>query len=376
LGRFDSYILSQLVRVFGFFALVLVGIYWINRAVVLLDRYLSEGQSGGLVLQLTLLSLPGVMLIVLPVAGFVASAYVTNRLHADSELVVVQATGYSNFRLVRPYLVFAALLALGLSLLAHLVLPASFRGIEDLESELAEAISTRLIVPGSFQNPAAGVTVYVRDVAPDGTLRGLLLHDRRAPGEETTYNAHRAILVRHQAGPRLVMFEGMAQTLDTASGRLSVTEFEDFTVPVGEMVTATGPRGLDHRELPTSVLLDAPPEIVERTGRSVAYLRQEGHERISQALLAGGAAVLGFAALMLGGFSRFGLWRQIGLGVGLVVAVKLVDNAAIDAARSGPRMWPVTYAAPLLAAAVCLGLLVIGDTSPGRALGRRRRAAP
>jgi len=177
LGRFDSYILSQLVRVFGFFALVLVGVYWINRAVVLLDRYLSEGQGGWLVVQLTLLSLPGLMLIVLPVAAFVASAYVTNRLHAASEIVVVQSTGYSNFRLVRPYLAFAAIMALILSLLAHLVSPASFRVLEDLEAELAEAVSTRLIVPGTFQSPAEGVTVYVREVEPDGTLRGLLLRE-------------------------------------------------------------------------------------------------------------------------------------------------------------------------------------------------------
>ena len=73
MGRFDRYVFSQLLRVFGFFALVLVGVYWINRAAVLLDRYLTDGQGGGLVFQLTLLSLPSIMLLVLPVAGFVAA---------------------------------------------------------------------------------------------------------------------------------------------------------------------------------------------------------------------------------------------------------------------------------------------------------------
>src|SRR6056297_3313506 len=83
LGRFDRYVLSHLLRVFGFFALVLVGVYWVNRAVLLVEEYMAEGQSGGLLLQLTLLSLPSIMAIVLPIAAFVASAYATNRLAAD-----------------------------------------------------------------------------------------------------------------------------------------------------------------------------------------------------------------------------------------------------------------------------------------------------
>ena len=78
-GRFDRYILAHLIRVFGFFALVLVGIYWVNRAVILLDQYLSEGQNGALVFEVTLLSVPSIMLIVLPVAGFVAHPVAASR---------------------------------------------------------------------------------------------------------------------------------------------------------------------------------------------------------------------------------------------------------------------------------------------------------
>ncbi|MEO6300594.1 MAG: LPS export ABC transporter permease LptF, partial [Paracoccaceae bacterium] len=43
--RFDRYLLSQLLTMFGFFALVLVGVYWINRAVGLFDQLIGDGQS-------------------------------------------------------------------------------------------------------------------------------------------------------------------------------------------------------------------------------------------------------------------------------------------------------------------------------------------
>ena len=371
-GRFDRYILAHLIRVFGFFALVLVGIYWVNRAVILLDQYLSEGQNGALVFEVTLLSVPSIMLIVLPVAGFVASAYTTNRLHADSELVVVQATGYSAFRLVRPFLVFAAILVALMSILAHVIVPASARELNRLEAQLADAISSRLLVPGTFQSPTPGVTVYVRDIAVDGTLEGLLVTDRREPEQETT---HRALLVRHDEGPRLVMFQGMAQTLTLASGHLAVTQFEDFTVAIGDLVASPSVRRLDQRELPTSVLLSPTPEIETLTRRSATDLQREAHLRFTQAMLSAGAAVVGFAALMLGGFSRFGLWRQMALAVVLVVLTKVLDNAAIDIAKRDPSQWPLVYGSSLIAAAVCIVLLVIADSTLGARLRRGRKKA-
>ena len=374
MGRFDRYVFSQLLRVFGFFALVLVGVYWINRAAVLLDRYLTDGQGGGLVLQLTLLSLPSIMLLVLPVAGFVAAVYVTNRLHSDSELVVVQATGYSAVRLVRPFLAFGILLALLLSVLGHVIVPISMSRLAALEQELAEAISSRLIVPGAYQNPTDGVTVYVRSIEPDGTLMGLLVNDRRERDYETTYVAHRALLIRHEDGPRLVMFDGMAQTLNQVTERLSITEFEDFTVALNDLVSTPGQQRLDYRSLSTPVLLAASAETVAATGRSADALRREGNLRISQALLAIGAVVAGYAALMVGGFSRFGLSRQMVFAVLLVVGTKLVDNAAIDKAKSTADAQFMVYAAPVFALVVCAALLAIADGRLGIPF-RRRRAA-
>ena len=45
MGKFDRYLFSQLMVLFGFFSLVLVMVYWINRAVVLFDQLIANGQS-------------------------------------------------------------------------------------------------------------------------------------------------------------------------------------------------------------------------------------------------------------------------------------------------------------------------------------------
>ena len=111
-GRFDRYILAQLLMLFGFFALVLVLVYWVNRAVILFDQLIANGQSATVFLEFSALSLPNVIRVVLPVAAFAGSVYVTNRLMSESELVVVQATGFSPWRLMRPVLMFGAIVFL------------------------------------------------------------------------------------------------------------------------------------------------------------------------------------------------------------------------------------------------------------------------
>ena len=72
MSRFDRYMLSQLLVLFGFFALVLVAAFWINKAVRLFDRLIGDGQSALVFLEFTALGLPGLILQVLPLASFAA----------------------------------------------------------------------------------------------------------------------------------------------------------------------------------------------------------------------------------------------------------------------------------------------------------------
>ncbi|MFB1025235.1 MAG: LptF/LptG family permease, partial [Octadecabacter sp.] len=125
MARFDRYMLGQLLVFFGFFSLILVLIYWINRAVRLFDRLIADGQSAWVFLELTSLSLPSLIRIVLPLSAFVAAVYVTNRMSSDSELTVVQATGYSPFRLACPVIVFGVIVAVLMSILTNILVPLS-----------------------------------------------------------------------------------------------------------------------------------------------------------------------------------------------------------------------------------------------------------
>ncbi|HEY0275350.1 MAG TPA: LptF/LptG family permease, partial [Paenirhodobacter sp.] len=152
--QLDRYLFSRLTALFGFFALVLVSVYWVNRAVSLFDKLIGDGQTAWVVLEFTLLTLPNVIRLVLPVAAFAATIYAVNRMSADSELVVMQATGASPWRLARPVAVFGLLIAALMMVLVHVLVPISRGRLAERQAEVSDDLTARFLVEGSFQHPA------------------------------------------------------------------------------------------------------------------------------------------------------------------------------------------------------------------------------
>ena len=370
MGKFDKYLLSQLMVLFGFFSLVLVMVYWVNRAVVLFDQLIANGQSAVVFLEFTALSLPNVIRLVMPMAAFAASVYVVNRLSSESELVVVQATGYSPWRLARPVLVFSVVVALLVSVMTHFLVPASLSELRERRAEIASDLTNRLFREGTFLHPANGMTFYIRQITPEGEMLDVFLNDARSESQSTIYSARRALLIRDETGPKLIMFDGTAQTLRASGQRLSVTAFDDFSFDVSSMLDPGGSQRPKPGELSTRELIFPSDELVRQTAGSRADLLQEGHNRFSQASLSLVAALIGFATLLVGGFSRFGLWRQMVGAVVILLVLKSFDNMMADMARSDERFWPLVYASTGLGLIVLWALLWLADRP---ALFHRRR---
>ncbi|MCC0078712.1 MAG: LptF/LptG family permease [Rhodobacter sp.] len=150
--RLDRYILAQLLWVFGFFSLVLVSVYWVNKAVSLFDRLISDGQPMSVFLEFTALSLPMLIRTVLPISAFVATLQVTLGLLRNSEVAVIQAAGISPLRLARPVVLFGLIVTAFLIVLMHFIVPrgaASWRGAG---AEVAQNITASLLQDGVFQH--------------------------------------------------------------------------------------------------------------------------------------------------------------------------------------------------------------------------------
>jgi lipopolysaccharide export system permease protein len=171
----------------------------------------------------------------------------------------------------------------------------------------------------------------------------------------TIYNASRALIVRSDTGPKLLMLDGTSQRLELDdTRRLSVTRFADATYDLGAIVQSETAAAPVPRDL-TSFALFATDKGLDWTNAGTAdAVTREINARLSQPFLSLASALLGFSALLIGAFSRFGLWRQIlGAVLGLIV-VQLLSTTTTSLTMQNADMWPTLYLGPL-----CGGLMSV-----------------
>ncbi|WP_185962064.1 LptF/LptG family permease [Palleronia caenipelagi] len=355
--------MSQLLSLFGFFSLVLVGIYWINRALSLFDTLIQNGHSAAVFLEFSLLTLPGVIRLVLPISAFAATVYVTNRMREDSELVVAGATGFSPLRGARGVLAFSTIAALLTMILTHFLAPVATDRLATRTDQIAGDVTAGLLKEGRFLHPSPLITVFIRAIEDDGRIVSLMLSDRRNPEMQTLYTAESAYLVRREDGPKLLMFEGLAENLDTRTNRLGITRFEEFAFDVTELFDITGPGRRKLGQIPSATLLTEPARVIGESNRDREDIAMELHERTTQGLQTLIAPLLGFAIMMLGGFSRFSAWRQVLAAIVALIIYDLADNLASGLVNGRAALWPLLYLPTVLAGAAALGLLLQAGSS-------------
>lgn len=357
MAKFDRYMLSQLLVLFGFFALVLVAVFWINRAVVLFDRLIGDGQTALVFLEFTALGLPKLITTVLPLAAFAAAVYVTNRLNNESELTVMAATGSGPWRLARPVFLYGLIAALMMSVLSHVLVPTAQAQLSEREAEISRNVTSRLLTEGAFLNPTKGVTFYTRNIDDDGVLRDVFLSDRRDEATGVMYTAAEAYLVRNNTGTTLIMVDGLAQRLNTKDTRLSTAKFQDFSFDITSLVSSNDARSVSIRHMPSVALLRDWDQISTDTGTRVGEIAEELHSRFAQALFCIIAALIGFSTLLIGRFSRFGVWREVVIAFVLLIFVDGIKNTIVEPVYANAALWPLIYVPVAIGACIVLAML-------------------
>ena len=355
--RFDRYMLSQLMWLFGFFALVLVAVFWINRAVRLFDRLIGDGHTALVFLEFSALSLPVLITRVLPIATFAAAVYVTNRLSNESELTVMMSTGTSPWRIARPVAVFGLLSACMMSLLSHALVPIASQQLAEREVEISKNITARLLTEGEFLSPAQGVTFYTRSVGQDGVLRDVFLSDRRNPDQRMIYTAAEAYLVRNAGGTSLIMVDGLAQRLMEDTRSLATGKFHDFTFDITTLIKTEEQITQQLPFMTSDRLMSDWDGIAQQLSVPKGYVAEELHARFARAAFCVVTALIGFSTLLIGGFSRFGVRREIVIACVLLVALDGMRGSLSGPVLANAALWPILYTPAVLGGSIVCGLL-------------------
>lgn len=363
LSKFDRYVFSQLLTFCGFFALILVAIFWFDKALRMFERLLGKGQSTWIFFELTFLTLPPVIASILPIAGFAAAVFVINRLSADSELIVMKAAGRSTLRIIRSVLAFGILIALFMSLLTHFIIPSSSERLSSMRAQINQNMTSSFLTEGEFLHPTPGVTLYIGEVTPNAELKRVFLSDRRDKQNTVTFSSQKAYIVQNDDSVQLIMVDGLTQNIQEKDKKLLTARFDDFSMDISQLVSTGYSVRKSVTHVQTAELILQPNQVAAATNVTLGAIAFELHNRFAQPLLCIIAAVLGAATLLTGAYSRFGVWRQIVIAFFMLVGLKLIESAVSANVLDNNERWFLMYA-PSLAGAMLIWAITYFTDNP------------
>ena len=98
----------------------------------------------------------------------------------------------------------------------------------------ADVIAT-LVQDGGFRIVEDGLTMHIREKAPDGSFRDIFVNDDRDPNESLQYSAASGLLLEQAGGSFLVLQNGDLIREDRVSGENNVVAFETYALDLSQL---------------------------------------------------------------------------------------------------------------------------------------------
>ena len=321
----ERYLLRQLLIPTLLALAALTVVAFLSQSLSALSLIVNDRQSLLVFLKVTLLALPELVSLILPVAVFVAAAIALNRMHTEQEIVVCFANGMSRWNVIAPAMRLAAFAAVTSLLLNLWVAPPASQALRTTVFQARADLAASLVKPGEFSQPSPGLTVYAQSATPEGALRNIFVHQQRPTGS-TTFSADSGQITERNGSPMLVMRHGASQEF-SASGVLNYLAFDEYALDLSAFLAGgdevhfkTSDRYLHELVFPD---FTQPWERQYRT-----KMLSEAASRLAGPIYNIAFMAIALAAVIGGSFTRLGYNGRIISAAGTAAAVRLLGFAA------------------------------------------------
>ena len=367
MDRLTRYIFFQCFALTLFVTIGLTTAFWLAGALRLIEAVIDRGNSLGAFAYLALLTLPQILTLTLPVACFIGVLFTYGKLVADSELLVMRASGITQWSLAKPALILGGIATLVMLSITLYFSPAAKNAFKTLEFQMRNQISADLFQDGSFTPASHTLTVYVKSRNAADQLQGIVIQDSRDPERPVTLTAENGMVVQTDDGPRVVMFNGSRETWDERKHQLYVLSFDRWSIDVTQYADDAEHHYLqpDERYLP-DLFYPAQSEDLDKAYRHRLWV--EGHNRLTLPLYCFSFIFLALASILGGELDRRGQTPRIVVTC-LVVAFVEANSVAVAALAAHHAMAIILmYLNPLLPILVA-ALMISSETASRRWYG-------
>lgn len=351
----DRYLLRQCLVPFVIATIVITAIVWVTQSLQRAEMFVEHTEGLIMFARLSLLLIPSLLSVIIPFALFLASLYAIQRLHSDSEIAVMFASGVGRLRIAVPLL----LIAVGASAVTLWVnlqlMPASYRVLKNEIASMRADFASLVIRSGEFTTVANGFTVYVEETRPNGQFVGLLVNDYRNGEYSETYMAQRGLLRETKAGPILHLINGNVQRVARYTGAVDFIKFNETVVNLDMLA---GEKGVQQLELTERYLgeLFKPDTENAWDRQNTGILIAEGHNRLASPLYTFAYVLIALFALIGGPYSRRGYAVRIAIACAGAGVLRVIGFIVQGMTAEIGHYW-LQYAIPVAAVAIVSALL-------------------
>ncbi|MBL0969399.1 MAG: LptF/LptG family permease [Brevundimonas sp.] len=361
----QGYLFRQIAKPVVGACAALAGIGILSQSLDQLEIIVERGQSVWVMVKLTLLAVPQLLAVILPIGLFVGALIALTRLQREQELTAIFASGVTRWSAIRPAIKLAIIGALVTLLFTTVIQPWSQRQARAEAFAVRTDLAALLVEEGRFVQGPEGLTVYVQQIEQNGLLKNIFIY--QPDGDQvTTWDAAEARFSRIDGEPIVTLINGSWQRY-SSRGVLEYLSFARQDVPLGQYAQVTDSIRYKPSDLYLPQLFNPSPRDLERVG-TAGELAAEGHSRLSAPLYALVAMAMALTAIMGGAYSRTGYSLRIAKAAGAFLLVRIVGYGIVAASAWNGWLNVFQYLLPIAAAAISLRLLF-------RALKPRRRRA-
>jgi lipopolysaccharide export system permease protein len=354
----ERYLFRQLLGPTLLATAALSAIALLSQSLSGLDILVDQRQSPLIFVKITLLAMPQLIVMILPVAILVAALTALNRLHTEQEIVTCFAGGMSRWRVLSPALQLSAWVSLVSLVLTLWIQPLSYRALRETLDQVRADLAATMIRPGQFTHPAAGLTVYAQSMDDDGTAHNLFIDRVDGRGKDSTVTAKEGRFERRGDEPVLVMRHGANQEF-SPTGVLNYLSFDEYVLDLATLVNSD--RVLRYKlsdRYPHELFFPDLRQPWDRMNRD--KLLAEGHSRFSAPLYNIAFMIMAFAAVIGGSFNKLGYATRMAAVAAAALVLRTLGFAVQAAAGGVPALNLLQYLLPVGAAAFAVAILLSG----------------
>jgi len=231
MSRISIYVIKEISSSFLFIFSLITLVVWLSQALRNLELLSNDSVTIASYAFYTVLLIPKLSMITIPISIFLAVIFTLNKLRLDSELIIFGSTGNSNRDiLLKPLTIISFFFFFIILFLSVYLVPLSSAEIRSKIVEIrSSSISTSILKEKRFITPDNNLTVFFKKIENE-EIYGLLIHDRSIKDNIKTYVAKKGFLDNKNGNNSIFLYDGTMQMYNQKEFKISEIDFDKYSI--------------------------------------------------------------------------------------------------------------------------------------------------